>query len=85
VPRHARRTLDTLDGLALCAFVLLPELADYLGMPQRTLQVWCRNAWVPGARRRNPFTKRGDWVIPVASARQIEARLGLTGKRQPAA
>jgi hypothetical protein len=85
MPRPARRILDTLDGLAACAFVRLPELADYLGMPQRTLQVWCRNAWIPGARRRNPFTTTGDWLIPVHSARQIEVRLGLTTKRQPAA
>lgn len=84
MPRPARRTLDTLDGLAPCAFVRLPELADYLGMPHRTLQVWCRNAWIPGARRRNPFTTKGDWVIPVASARQIETRIGLS-KRPPAA
>ena len=85
MPRPARRILDTLDGLAACAFVRLPELADYLGMPQRTLQVWCRNAWIPGARRRNPCPQKGDWLIPVWSAREIEIRIGLTSRRDPAA
>lgn len=81
MPRHARRALNTLDGLPSNHYVALPPLADYLGLSARTLQAWCRNAWVPGARRRNPLTQSGDWLVPVSSARQLEHRLGLTTKR----
>lgn len=65
-------------------FVYVRQLADYTGIPGRTLRYWCRTGIIAGASRRSPKPE-SEWRIPTEEARRIERECGLTTKRQPAA
>lgn len=64
--------------------VTVTQLAEYTGIPGRTIRYHCRTGVIVGAYRRN-HKPESEWMIPIAEARRIEVAIGLTVKRLPAA
>ena len=76
-----RPKVDPLPSdLNQCArgWVTPSEAGDRVGVKAATIRKWCREGHIV-AKRRNPTgaPNAGDWMIPIASLRLLEHRLGL--------
>ena len=61
------------------------QFAEHVGLQPKTIREWCRQGKIAGAwHRRTPTNTRGDWMIPKASAIELEREMGLTVKHTAA-
>jgi hypothetical protein len=80
MPREKRDPLPD-DPADWPAMVCLPPLAARLHISERTLRFWCHKRWVAGATRRNGSDDKGEWTIPVESARALLGRASYLARR----